>query len=91
MCADHNMFTILPPPFAATCLQHFPLTDTAEMCLDSWCVLNDTDQICLIQQGDGVWYSFISFVGFMIRYTGGPIQVVIESVTHGGIMIYSFN
>ncbi len=54
MCADHDMFTILPPFFAATCLEQLPLTDTAEMCLDSWCVLNDTDQICLIQQGDGV-------------------------------------
>lgn len=51
------------------------------MYLDSWCALKDTDQICLIQQGDGVWYSFISFVGFAFGYTGGRIQVVIESDT----------
>ncbi len=42
--------------FTSTCPQKFPLRglDTAEIYLDSWCVLNDTDQICLIQQGDGV-------------------------------------
>lgn len=80
-------------PFVGTCLQQFLLRghDTSEIYLDSWCVLKDTYQICLIQQGDGVWYTFISFVGFVIRHTGGWIQVVIESVTHRGIMIYSFN
>lgn len=77
----------------ATCPLQFPLggRDTSETYADSWCVLRDTDQIRLIQQGDGAWYTFISFVGFAIRYTAGRIQVVIASVTHGGIMIYSFN
>lgn len=55
------------------------------MYLDSWCVLKDTDHICLIQQGDGVWYTFISFVGFTIRYTGGWIQAVM-GVWHVGVL-----
>lgn len=51
----------------------FPLLsrDTLEIYLGSWCVPKDTDQICLFQQEDGVWYTFISFVGFAICYTGG--------------------
>lgn len=85
MCADTIQMLNIFIPFMTTCLQQFPLRahDTSEMYLDSWCVLKDTDQICLIQQGDGVWYTFISFVGFAIGYTGGWIQVVIGSVTHG--------
>lgn len=59
---------------------------------ESWHMLKDTYQICLIREGAGDLYYFpFSFVGFVMYYTGGLIQVVVESVTHGGIMIYSFN
>lgn len=59
---------------------------------DSWHVLKDTYQVCLIQQGAGDLYAFsFGFVVFVMYRTEGLVHVVAESVTHGGIMIYCFN
>lgn len=69
MCADIIQVLTIFIPFMATCLPQFPLRgrDTSEMYLDSWSVLKDTDQICLIQQGDGV-FNTLSLALLALRF-----------------------